>query len=74
MLFFQLEWNISTWSDILSTESLVYNLIDQMETKNRVKKCLKLKVAFGKAKANQHFESEEDLDVYTDGSGLFFLQ
>ena len=38
MLFFQLEWNKSTWSDISSTESLLYNLTDQIELKNRVKK------------------------------------
>ena len=44
-----------------------------METRNRVKKnCLTLKIAFGKAKANQHFEGENDLDVYADGAGLTF--
>ena len=33
MLFFQLEWNKSTWWDIATTDSLLYNITDQMETK-----------------------------------------
>ena len=31
-----------------------------------------MKVAFGKAKVNQHFETDADLDVYADGAGLTF--
>ena len=73
ILFFQLEWNKLMWSDISSTKSLWYNLTDQMETRNRVKKnILSLKIAFGKAKANQHFDCEDDLMVYADGAGLTF--
>ena len=51
------------------------NLTDQMQKKGRVKNnCLILRLSFGKAKANQHFDNEIEFNDYVNGDGLTFSQ
>ena len=77
-LYFQKQWNISSWFELANTGDLVRNITEQMEAKGRVKNnVLTLRVAFGKAKIGDYFESEEEMNEYLDdedGNALEFSQ
>ena len=77
-LFIQKQWNVSSWTEVNTTYNLISNLMEMMEMSSRVRNgVLKVRFAFGKAKANKHFEDLESIDEYTDGidgDGLEFSQ
>ena len=77
-LYFQKQWNCSSWFELSNTDDLIRNLKEQMETKGRVRNnVLTLRLAFGKAKIGDYFESTEEIDDYTDdvdGAALIFSQ
>ena len=76
-LYLQKQWNNSSWTEIASTEELIYNLKDQMEIKSRVRNgVLKMKMSFGKAKSGMSFDTQDELDEYATfgGEALHFSQ
>jgi hypothetical protein len=78
ILYILKEWHRSAWSPIETTEDLHRNLLDQMDTKNRVKNdTLTIRLAFGKAQVNKHFVYQNAFDAYTtypNGEGFDFSQ
>ena len=76
-LYIQRQWNSSSWSDINTTDDLIYTLKDQMETRSRVREnVLSVRLAFGRAKVDNNFQSLEEFDTYTDddyGDGMLFF-
>jgi len=77
-LYFQKLWNSSSWSEIATTDDLIRNLKDQMDTKGRVRNgILTIKMAFGKAKMGKSFMNQNEIDEYTEeenGEGFLFSQ
>ena len=77
-LFLQRQWNSSSWTEIPNADVLHRILLEQMDTKVRVKNSiLHMRFSFGRAKSGLAFASQDDVDDYTDellGNAITFSQ
>ena len=76
-LFIQKQWNLSSWTELSSTDAFHCNLIEQMANKSRVQNGkLQMRLSFGRAKAGMEFQSQSEFDDYVDhhmGEAISFL-
>ena len=73
-LFLQKQWNMSSWTEVTSTEMFHRIVFEQMENRSRTNQ---MRISFGRAKAGLEFKSQSDVDEYTAvsvGDANFFSQ